>query len=171
MPLRAREAVMRSWLQILEKRYPGVIWTAAHQSTNNLERGSLHGLNVVTWLFSRVSASMTRERKESASIETTLILKEGLGDHAFDARELLRIQSWGRPFCDLWVVGYFMGLSWNKVDHLYESGRLAKAVCADGAEYRPSGERLVIAERFVRCYAERQADLRAGVKVALTSIH
>lgn len=61
---------------------------------------------------------------------------------------LNEILSRGRLFCDFWVIGYFLGLSWNQVDHMYESGRLPKALCADGNDYRPSGERLVLADKF-----------------------
>ena len=66
------------------------------------------------------------------------------------------IQSRGLVFCDFWVVGYFLQLSWNQVDHLYESGRLPKALCPDGSEYRPSGERLVVADAFVEMIPEER---------------
>ena len=33
---------------------------------------------------------------------------------------LAEIRSRGLPFCDFWVIAYFLGLSWNQVDHLYD---------------------------------------------------
>lgn len=71
--------------------------------------------------------------------------------------ELERILSRGRLFCDFWVVGYFLGLSWNGVDHLYETGRLPKVFCRDGSRYRPSGERLVHAEKFAEILPDEHA--------------
>jgi len=72
---------------------------------------------------------------------------------------LAEIHSRGLPFCGFWVVAYFLGLSWNQVDQEYESGRLPKALCPDGSEYRPSGERLVRADKFAEILPEeRQAD-------------
>lgn len=73
-----------------------------------------------------------------------------------------RILSRGRLFCDFWVVGYFLGLSWNQVDHLYESGQLPKALCPDGSEYRPAGERLVSADEFASLVPEERQVAFAG---------
>lgn len=80
--------------------------------------------------------------------------------------ELSRIRERGRLFCGFWEAGYFLNLSWNQVDHLYESGRLPKALCPDGSEYRPAGERLLLVEKLESLVAEpRGADFaywRAG---------
>lgn len=37
---------------------------------------------------------------------------------ALTRSRLAEIQSRGLPFCGFWVVAYFLGLSWNQVDHL-----------------------------------------------------
>lgn len=52
----------------------------------------------------------------------------------------------GRQVSNFWVVAYFLGLTWNQVDHLAEAGKLPIVYAQDGAEYRPSGERLVLAD-------------------------
>lgn len=84
---------------------------------------------------------------------------------------LAEVESRGYPFCGFWVVGYFLGLSWNQVDHLYESGQLPRALCPDGSAYRPSGERLVLAEKFADSLpAERRAEFdlwrKGGFEIA-----
>jgi hypothetical protein len=74
--------------------------------------------------------------------------------------KLKEIQSRGRLFCDFWVVGYFLSLSRNQVVHLYQTGRLPRVLNSDGSEYRPSGNRLVLASEFAAhvVAAERLGD-------------
>lgn len=68
--------------------------------------------------------------------------------------EYEEIVSRGRPFCDLWCVAFFLGLTWYQVDHLYSLGRLPKAMIPDGREYRPGGDRLVPAEKLAQILPE-----------------
>ena len=75
---------------------------------------------------------------------------------ALTRSRLAEIRARGLPFCTFWVVGYFLGLSWNQVDHLYESGQLPKVLCPDRSEYRPSGERLVRADKFFELVPEER---------------
>jgi hypothetical protein len=73
--------------------------------------------------------------------------------------ELETILSRGRIFCDLWVVAYFLGLTWNQADHMYRCGRLPKVVTLNGTEWRPAGTRLVLVERFAEMVpGERQSE-------------
>jgi hypothetical protein len=83
---------------------------------------------------------------------------------------LKAIQLEGRLFCDLIVVAYFLGQSVDQATYLYESGRLPKATCPDGSDYRPSGDRLVVAAGLAELLTEeRRAEFalwrRGGLEI------